>query len=96
MPAIRELARVWFNSIKWLGSYASGLLVKLELAIYCAICLYIYSLLSRDTLPGRYLDIFLWIALLQGVSSSRSNVPGSPQVRKLFGDIVEVILASLK
>ena len=96
MPAIRELARAGFDSVRWIGGYASGLLVELRLAIYCAICLYIYSLLPRDAFPGRYLDIFLWIALIQGVSSSRTGPAGSPQFRKLLGDIVEVILASLK
>ena len=56
--APRELSRVAFNLASWIAAYVSRLLVKLELPIYCAFCMYIYSSFLRGALPGRYDDIF--------------------------------------
>ncbi len=94
--APRELSRVAFNLASWIAAYVSRLLVKLELPIYCAFCMYIYSSFLRGALPGRYDDIFFWIVLIQGVSSGHSGVFSSPLIRKLLSVIVEAMSANLK
>jgi hypothetical protein len=88
---LRGLSRVSSDFYVWATDYLGTLLERMKPVVFIAFGVWIYSLVKRGSLPGRYEDIFLWVVLIQAVSAGHSSTTGSPLVRKLLSAFVDVV-----